>query len=71
MKSLGEKRKNNPQKKTKSKSLQISSIENQLIEKLGTKVTIRSTKKGGIIEVSYFSDEDLNRILEIFELLSD
>ena len=71
VKSLGEKRKNKPQKKTKSKSLQISSIENQLIEKLGTKVTIRSTKKGGIIEVSYFSDEDLNRILEIFELLSD
>ena len=71
VKSLGEKRKNKPQKKTKSKSLQISSIENQLIEKLGTKVTIRSTKKGGTIEVSYFSDEDLNRILEIFELLSD
>tara|TARA_B100001996_G_scaffold379693_1_gene365860 strand:- start:1595 stop:2485 length:891 start_codon:yes stop_codon:yes gene_type:complete len=57
-------------KKTKNKSHQISSIENQLIEKLGTKVRVQNGKKGGTIEISYFSDEDLNRILEIFDLLS-
>ena len=31
---------------------------------------VQNGKKGGTIEISYFSDEDLNRILEIFELLS-
>ena len=44
VKSLGDKRKNRPQKKQKE-VFQISSIENQLIEKLGTKVTIRNTKR--------------------------
>ncbi len=70
VKSLGIKQKKKSEKKTKNKSLQISSIENQLIEKLGTKVRVQNGKKGGTIEISYFSDEDLNRILEIFELLS-
>lgn len=70
VKPLGMKNKKRSGKKTKRKSLQISSIENQLIEKLGTKVRVQNGKKGGTIEISYFSDDDLNRILEIFELLS-
>ena len=48
---------------------QIRAVENQLIEKLGTKVKLRPGKKGGSIEISYFSNEDLDRILDLFESL--
>ncbi|MED5218979.1 MAG: ParB/RepB/Spo0J family partition protein [Candidatus Neomarinimicrobiota bacterium] len=48
---------------------QIRALENQLIEKLGTKVKLRPGKKGGSIEISYFSNEDLDRILDLFESL--
>lgn len=44
---------------------QFRLIENQLIETLGTKVKIKPGKKGGFIEVSYFSNDDLERILEL------
>ena len=50
-------------------SPQIRAVENQLIEKLGTKVKLRPGKKGGSIEISYFSNEDLDRILDLFESL--
>lgn len=40
-------------------------IESQFIEILGTKVKIRPGKEGGQIEVSYFSNDDLERILEL------
>lgn len=49
---------------------QLLAIENQLIEKLGTKVKLRPGKKGGTIEISYFSNADLDRIIELFESLS-
>ena len=49
---------------------QTRAIENHLIEKLGTKVKLRPGKKGGSIEISYFSSEDLDRILDLFESLS-
>ena len=48
---------------------QIRAVENQLIEKLGTKVKLRPVKKGGSIEITYFSNEDLDRILDLFESL--
>ena len=44
---------------------QFRLIENQFIETLGTKVKIKPGKKGGFIEVSYFSNDDLERILEL------
>lgn len=40
-------------------------LENQLIEFLGTKVKIKPGKKGGFIQLSYYSNKDLNRIIEI------
>jgi ParB family chromosome partitioning protein len=40
-------------------------IEQKLIEKLGTKVELKGTGKKGRIEISYFSTEELDRILEI------
>jgi len=52
------------------KSHQIQALENQLIEVLGTKVTLKPGKKGGAIEISYFSDDDLERILDLINSIS-
>ena len=60
-----------PKIKTKNKKKfpktnpQILAIENQLIEILGTKVCLKMGKNGGSIEISYYSDNDLERILEL------
>ena len=50
---------------SKKKNYKIVPIENKLIEVLGTKVRIQPSKKGGKIEVSYFSIDDLDRIIDI------
>lgn len=49
----------------KKENNQFQLIENQFIEILGTKVKIKPRKDGGFIEVSYFSYDDLDRILEL------
>lgn len=49
----------------KKENNQFQLIENQFIEILGTKVKIKPRKDGGFIEVSYFSNDDLDRILEL------
>ncbi len=63
-----------PPKKKKiiltKKSPQIQALENQLIEVLGTKVELKPRKKGGAIEISYFSDDDLERILDLINSIS-
>ncbi len=43
----------------------VQDLERRLIEKLGTKVEVKGTAQKGKIEISYFSDEDLERILQI------
>ncbi|MFQ6674599.1 MAG: ParB/RepB/Spo0J family partition protein [Fidelibacterota bacterium] len=48
------------------KSADLRKVENDLIAILGTKVTIRPRAKGGTIEVDYYSDEDLQRLVEMF-----
>ena len=60
--------KNNTIKKKiriKSNSNNIISVQNKLIEILGTKIKIKAMKKGGVIEVSYFSSDDLERIVDL------
>ena len=53
----------------RSKSSQVAALENQLIEILGTKVRLRYSKKGGNIEIFYFSDDDLERIIDLLQSL--
>ncbi|MBI5676583.1 MAG: ParB/RepB/Spo0J family partition protein [Nitrospirae bacterium] len=49
-----------------SKDPQIASLEEKLMHSLGTKVRLlHKGKKGGKIEIDYFSLEELDRILEI------
>ena len=40
--------------------------ENEMIELLGTKVKLKPSKEGGTIVIHYFSDEDLERIMELW-----
>jgi len=54
-------------KKVKGTAPQIMAIENNLIEIFGTKVKLKQGKKGGSIEISYYSNEDLDRIIELIE----
>ena len=49
----------------KKRDSQLASVENTLIEILGTKVKLKASKKGGKIEISYFSLDDLDRIIDI------
>ena len=43
---------------------ELREIEQKLIEKLGTKVEVHGTTAKGRIEISYFSAEDLERLLD-------
>ncbi|WP_153126904.1 ParB/RepB/Spo0J family partition protein [Peribacillus tepidiphilus] len=54
-------------KKTVKKDLFIEERENILRERFGTNVTITQSKKKGKIEIEFFSQEDLERILELLE----
>jgi ParB family chromosome partitioning protein len=45
----------------------IRDLEQKLIEKLGTKVEVKGTSSRGKIQISYFSADDLERILQILK----
>ena len=58
--------KKRPKKLKLTKSADIRKLENDLISIFGTKVSITPKRKGGTIEISYFSGYDLERLLELF-----
>jgi ParB family chromosome partitioning protein len=43
----------------------VTSLENQLRERLGTKVHLRYAQGKGALEITFFSDDDLERLLQI------
>ncbi|MFQ5788294.1 MAG: chromosome partitioning protein ParB, partial [Thermodesulfobacteriota bacterium] len=50
----------------KRKSPEIQKIEDDLFHLLETKVSVHQKgKKGGVIEIEYFDDEDLDRLLDL------
>ncbi len=49
------------------KSAYLSRIESKLREKLGTQVKLRTKKEGGTIEITFYSGEDLDRLIDIFD----
>jgi len=53
------------------RSIYIQKAEEDLREIMGTKVDIRSRKEGGTIEIEFYSPEDLNRLLEIFQTIQN
>lgn len=61
-----------PEQKLKpvsKKPIFITRSEEALMTVLGTRVQIKAGKKKGVIEVEYFGDEDLERLLELFNSL--
>lgn len=49
----------------------VASLENQLRERLGTKVHLRYAQGKGALEISFFSDDELERILQILGVTTD
>jgi ParB family chromosome partitioning protein len=54
-------------KQTKKKSVFIREKEAYLRDRLGTSVAISRSKKKGKIEIEFYSDSDLERVLELLE----
>lgn len=51
-------------KKKSGSSADVTDIERRLRSSLGTKVALKHGKKGGTVTIYYYSDEDLNTLLE-------
>jgi ParB family transcriptional regulator, chromosome partitioning protein len=58
-------------KKTEKKDVFIKEQETLLRERFGTNVSIKQSKKKGKIEFEFFSQDDLNRILELLSHMED
>jgi ParB family chromosome partitioning protein len=57
----------NSSKNTKvQKGIFVKKLEMELERKLGTKVEITPSKKGGKVLIRYYSDDDLERIRTLF-----
>ena len=54
---------------SKERPAQIVALEDSLKRKLATKVTIAHKRKGGKITIEYYSDDELNRLLEVLGVL--
>jgi len=48
-------------------SLSIKEVEQRLASSLGTRVKLKDKQGKGVIQISYFSNEDLDRLLEILD----
>lgn len=51
---------------TASRDVELNSLEGRLRQLLGTKVRISTGRRGGKIEIDYYSKDELNRLLEWF-----
>lgn len=56
--------KNPPKDKRPRQSGELRSLEEKLRKSLGTKVSISATSRGGKIVIAYYSEEELDRILD-------
>ena len=64
-KGISTKKSKHTSRKSPGMNSQIRSVENELITVLGTKVRLHYSKKGGKIEIQFFSDDDLDRVLDL------
>jgi len=49
----------------------VANLENRLRERLGTKVHLRYTQGKGALEIAFFSDAELERILHVLGISPD
>jgi ParB family chromosome partitioning protein len=54
-----------------ARDLHVANLENQLRERLGTKVHLRYSQGKGAVEIAFFSDAELERILQILGVKED
>ena len=54
-----------------TKDAHVADLENRIREKLGTKVQLRYSQGKGGLEISFFSDDELERILQILGISQD
>lgn len=67
-KQLNKKRPPKAKKETTANDIELEHIENRIASALGTKVKISSSKKRGKIEIEYYGNDDLDRILNMLNL---
>jgi len=63
-----------PATKTNGKAttdVHVASLQNKLTEQLGTKVSLSYRKGKGAVKIQFYSDDDLERILELLGIDSD
>lgn len=56
--------------KKEQKDLELMQVANLLRQRLSTKVSIRKKPQGGEIRIEYYSNEDLDRLIHLFETRS-
>jgi ParB family chromosome partitioning protein len=49
----------------------VSRLETQLRERLGTKIRLRYSQGKGALEIAFFSDDELERVLQILGINPD
>jgi ParB family chromosome partitioning protein len=54
-----------------TRDVHVASLENQLRERLGTKVQLRYEQGKGSLEITFFSDSDLERVLQLLGVSAD
>jgi len=59
-----------PLSKKDQKELELIQVSNVLRNKLSTKVNIKRKAQGGEIKIEYYSDEELDRLLSLFDTLA-
>lgn len=64
-KQFGARRQKSISKKALASKGDFSQVEEQIRQRLGTKVVIRSGTRGGEIALAYYSQEDLTRIIDV------
>lgn len=70
IRALNEKDEKSKPKQESKQSAFLKEISNRLRSTLSTKVNIKSKKNGGEIRIEYYSDEELDRLLELFDSIS-
>jgi len=60
--------KTSTQRSPQTHGVHVTSLENRLKEKLGTKVSLTYREGKGALTIKYFSDDDLERILKILDV---
>ena len=59
--------KKSTKKKKKRKPAYLKKFEERAMHTIGTKVNLKGSEKKGKLEIKYYSKEDLNRLIEIFD----